>query len=108
VRSVGVGAGADVGGGGSSHREIARQLGINRRTVIWLARSDELPQYRRERTGSLLDPLEPVLRELVQQWPQTKAPRATEILRERFGYGSDRPRRCRVRLASRAIGGRDA
>jgi hypothetical protein len=28
-----------------------------------------------------LDPLEPVLRQLVGDWPQIKAPRATDILR---------------------------
>jgi transposase len=37
-------------------------------------------------SGSELDPLEPVLRELLQQWPQLKAPRATEVLRDEHGY----------------------
>ena len=32
---------------GLSQREIARRLGINRRTVVRLARSDEPPRYRR-------------------------------------------------------------
>jgi transposase len=34
-----------------------------------------------------LDPLEPVLRGLLEEWPQIKAPRVTEILREEYGYG---------------------
>ncbi len=67
---------------GLSQREIARRLGINRRTVIRLVRSDEPPHYRRPALGSQLDPFEPVLRRLVEEWPQIKAPRATEILRE--------------------------
>lgn len=54
---------------GVSQREIARRLGINRRT------------------GSQLDPLEPVLR-LVEEWPTIKAPRATEVLREHGSVGS--------------------
>jgi len=72
---------------GLSQREIARRLGINRRTVIRLARSDEPPHYRRPALGSQLDPLEPVLRQLVEEWPQIKAPRVTEILRLEYGFG---------------------
>jgi transposase len=71
---------------GVSEREIARRLGMNRRTVARLARSAELPRYRRAPTGSQLDPLEPVLRRLVEEWPQIKAPRLTEILRNDYGY----------------------
>ena len=50
-----------------------------------LAVSGEPPRYRRAGRGSQLDPLEPVLRRLVEEWPQIKAPRATEVLRE-YGY----------------------
>src|SRR3970282_1785857 len=64
----------------------ARRLGINRRTVVRLARSDEPPRYLRVPTGSKLDAFEPLLRCLVEEWPQTKAPRATELLREEYGY----------------------
>ena len=71
---------------GVSEREIARRLGMNRRTVARLARSVEPPRYRRAPTGSQLDPLEPVLRRLLAEWPQIKAPRATELLREEYGY----------------------
>ncbi len=36
--------------------------------------------------GSQLDALEPVLRRLLEEWPQIKAPRLTEILRADYGY----------------------
>ena len=60
---------------GISEREIARRLGMNRRTVARLARSEEPPRYRRAPTGSQLDPFEPVLRRLLAEWPVIKAPR---------------------------------
>jgi transposase len=71
---------------GVSEREIARRLGINRRTAARLARSEEPPRYRRAETASKVDPFEPVLRRLLVEWPQIKAPRATELLREEYGY----------------------
>jgi transposase len=71
---------------GVSEREIARRLGINRRTVARLASSEEPPRYRRAPTGSQLDPLEPVVQRLLEEWPRIKAPRLTEILRDDYGY----------------------
>ena len=71
---------------GVSQREIAGRLGINRRTVARLARSDEPPRYRRAPAASKLDPFEPVLCRLLEEWPQIKAPRAAELLREEYGY----------------------
>jgi transposase len=71
---------------GVSQREIAARLGINRRTVARLAAADEPPSYQRASGGSMLDPLEPVLRRLVEEWPEIRAPRVTEILRESYGY----------------------
>ena len=71
---------------GVSRREIAQRLGINRRTVARLLATDEPPRYRRAPVGSQLDPLEPVLRRLLEEWPQIKAPRLTEILRCDYGY----------------------
>jgi transposase len=71
---------------GLSQREIARRLGINRRTVAKLMEAEEQPRYERARLGSMLDPLEGVLRELVKEWPDIKAPRVTEILHEDYGY----------------------
>jgi transposase len=71
---------------GVSQREIAQRLGINRRTVARLARSEEPLRYRRAPAASKLDPFEPVLRRLLEEWPQIKAPRATELLRDEYGY----------------------
>jgi len=71
---------------GISEREIGRRLGINRRTVARLARSEEPPRYRRAPAASKLDAFEPVLRCVLEDWPQIKAPRATELLREEYGY----------------------
>jgi transposase len=69
---------------GVSQREIAHRLGVNRRTVGRLAAALEPPRYRRAPAGSQLDRFDEVLRGLVADWPQIKAPRATEVLR---GYG---------------------
>jgi transposase len=71
---------------GVSEREIACRLGMNRRTVARLAGSVEPPRYRRPPAGSKLDPFEPVLRRLLAEWPRIKAPRATELLRDEYGY----------------------
>jgi transposase len=71
---------------GISRREIARRLGMNRRTVARLLASDAPPRYRRAPVGSQLDPLEPLLRRLLEEWPAIKAPRVTEILRCDYGY----------------------
>jgi transposase len=71
---------------GRSQREIAARLGINRRTVKRMLEADEPPAYRRPASGSMLDPLEPVLRKLLEDWPDIKAPRVTEILRDDHGY----------------------
>jgi transposase len=71
---------------GVSQREIAARLGINRRTVRRLVEADEPPRYVRAPKGSMLDPLEPVLRRLLEDWPEIKAPRVTEILRDDYGY----------------------
>ena len=35
----------------------------------------------------MLDPLEPVIRGLLDEWPEIKAPRVTELLRDEHGYG---------------------
>ena len=71
---------------GVSQREIAVRLGMNRRTVKRLAEAAEPPRYRREASGSMLDPLEPVLRELIAEFEDVKAPRVTELLRDDYGY----------------------
>ena len=71
---------------GVSTSEIARRLGINWRTAARLAAAAEPPSYSRALAGSMLDPLEPVLRRLIEDFEDIKAPRVTEILREDYGY----------------------
>ncbi len=83
---------------GISQREIAARLGLNRRTVARVALSAGPPRYRGVAAGSQLDRLEPVLRRLLEEWPQIKAPRLTEILRAEYGYaGSLRLVQARLR-----------
>jgi transposase len=71
---------------GVSKSEITRRLGMNWRTIAKYADADEPPRYERAPTGSMLDPLEPVLRRLIDEVSDIKAPRVTEILREDYGY----------------------
>jgi transposase len=71
---------------GVTQREIAARLGINRRTVARLAAAAEAPRYARAPAGSMLDPLEAVLRKLVADFEDIKAPRVTELLRDDYGY----------------------
>jgi transposase len=42
--------------------------------------------YRRAVTGSIIDPFDAVLRKLVEDHDEIKAPRATEVLRDDYGY----------------------
>jgi Helix-turn-helix domain len=71
---------------GVSQREIARRLGINRRTVVRALAVEAPPQYVRATAGSQLDPLMGVIGEVLEQWPDIKAPRLTELLRVEHGY----------------------
>jgi Homeodomain-like domain len=73
---------------GYSQREIARRLRINRRTAVRLIAADSLPRYRRAPAGSMLDPLEPVMRTVLSERPGINAPGMTEILREHGYRGS--------------------
>jgi len=73
---------------GASQREIAALLGLNRRTVIRMLESPQPPRYRRASADSKLDPFEPLVRRILAEWPQIKAPRMTEILREHGYEGS--------------------
>src|SRR3954454_20736004 len=66
--------------------ESARRLSMSGRAAGGWARSEEPPRYRRSRSVSKLDPFVPVLRRLLEEWPQIRAPRATEVLREECGY----------------------
>lgn len=89
---------------GLSQREIARRLGMHRRTVSRLQIADEPPRYRREPQGSMLDPLEAVMRRILADWPEIKAPRMTELLREHGYEGSvDLVRRRLAELRPREV-----
>jgi transposase len=86
----------ELAGQGVSYREIARRLQMNRRTVARLAGAAEPPRYRRAPVGSALDPLEPLMRQVLAEWPRIHAPRMTELLRG-YGYaGSERVVRRRL------------
>src|SRR3954454_8086764 len=84
---------------GISQREIAGRLGMNRRTVKRMVDASGSPSYSRAPAGSMLDPLEPVLRRLIADWEGIKAPRVTEILREDYGYRKASGLRRKVRSA---------
>src|SRR3954447_5770091 len=71
---------------GVSQTQIAARLGINRRTVKRLVEASEPPRYERAPAGAMLDPFEPVIRRLLEEWPEIKAPRVTELLRDDCGY----------------------
>jgi hypothetical protein len=81
-----VGAGAGVGRGRGLGAGDRAAVGDESAAVARLARSEEPPRYRRAPVVSKLDPFEPLLRRLLEEWPQIKAPRATEFLREEYGY----------------------
>jgi transposase len=90
---------------GVSQTQIAERLGINRRTVARLLAADEPPRYSRAPSGSALDPLEPVIRRVLEEAPEIKAPRLTELLRDDYGYrGSvDLVRKRLARLRPRTV-----
>ena len=71
---------------GVSQREIARRLGVNRRTIARALATDAPPRYVRAPAGSQLDPLMPVIEGVLRDWPEIKAPRLTELLRDEHGY----------------------
>jgi hypothetical protein len=50
-----------------------------------LLASEEPPRYRRAPQGSKVDPFEPVMRRVLEEWPEINAPRMTEVLRD-YGY----------------------
>jgi transposase len=62
------------------------RLGVHRRTVARALASDTPPRYVRAPTGSQLDPLMGVIEAVLREWPEIKAPRLTEMLRDEHGY----------------------
>lgn len=63
-------------------RAIGRRLGISRNTVRDVLRSDEPPRYEREAKGSIVDAVEPEIRELLREFPDMPA----SVIAERVGW----------------------
>ncbi len=53
-------------------RAIARKLGIARNTVRRAIADDAPPKYQRAPKGSIVDAVEPQIRELLEQWPEMR------------------------------------
>jgi transposase len=63
-------------------KAIARVMGISRNTVRSALAADGPPKYQRAKTGSIVDPFEPRIRELLQQFPMMPA----TVVAERIGW----------------------
>ena len=62
--------------------EIARVLGVSRNTVRAALASDAPPKYERKPAGSIVDAVEPRIRELLQAYPTMPA----TVIAERIGW----------------------
>ena len=67
---------------GLSINEIVRRTGVARNTVRSALRSDEPPEYRRDKRGSAVDVFEPEVRRLLMAWPRMPA----TVIAERIGW----------------------
>jgi transposase len=65
-------------------KAIVRKTGISRNTVRGALASDEPPKYERPAKGSVVDAVEPEIRELLAQWPTMPA----TVIAERLGWSS--------------------
>jgi transposase len=63
-------------------KAIARVMGCSKNTVKGALASDEPPQYRRAPRGSVVDAVEPRIRELLESWPDMPA----TVIAERIGW----------------------
>jgi transposase len=63
-------------------KAIARRLGVGRNTVRRALAADEPPKYQRPARGSVVDAVEPQIRELLAGWPQMPA----TVIAERIGW----------------------
>lgn len=63
-------------------KAIARVMGCSKNTVKRALASDEPPQYRRAPRGSVVDAVEPRIRELLVSWPDMPA----TVIAERIGW----------------------
>ncbi len=67
---------------GMGVKAIARRLGLARNTVRAALRSQGPPSYERERKGSIVDTVEPAIRELLREFPDMPA----TVVAERVGW----------------------
>lgn len=63
-------------------KAIARRLGIARNTVRRALAATQPPKYQRPSKGSIVDAVEPQIRQLLQQWPDMPA----TVIAERIGW----------------------
>lgn len=63
-------------------KTITRRLGISRNTVRAVLRSDAPPKYERAAQGSIVDVVEPEIRELLAEFPEMPA----TVIAERIGW----------------------
>ena len=63
-------------------KAIVRQLGISRNTVRRALAADAPPQYQRPAKGSIVDEVEPLIRQLLVGWPTMPA----TVVAERIGW----------------------
>lgn len=63
-------------------KAIARQMGISKNTVRRALASQEPPRYQRAGRGSIVDAVEPQIRELLASWPTMPA----TVIAERIGW----------------------
>jgi transposase len=63
-------------------KAMARVMGCSRGTVRAALASDGPPRYERARTGSIVDPVELRIRELLQAYPTIPA----TVIAERIGW----------------------
>ena len=63
-------------------KAIARVLGVSRNTVRAAIASDRPPRYERPRKGSIVDAVEPQIRELLKAYPSMPA----TVIAERIGW----------------------
>jgi transposase len=63
-------------------KAIARQLGVGRNTVRRALAAESPPKYQRATKGSVVDEVEPQIRELLEAWPSMPA----TVIAERIGW----------------------
>ena len=63
-------------------KQIARVLGVSKNTVKRALAADRPPNYRRAARGSIVDAVEPRIRELLDAWPTMPA----TVIAERIGW----------------------